>query len=122
MVDGPGSEYNAFLGGRFLVPPILDDIRDRLLGACPSIRLLVLFGSHARGQATPESDYDLLVVAPEDESPLAKAARLRLALWEVPAAFDLVVLTPSDLEAARRMPSSVIHQALVEGVVLHEAA
>jgi predicted nucleotidyltransferase len=99
-----------------------DDIRDRILRSCPGARLIVLFGSRARGDARPDSDYDLLVVAPPDRSANARAAEIRLALWEIPAAFDLVVLNPRDFDVEREFHSGVVYRALKEGVVLHEAA
>lgn len=102
--------------------PILEEIRNRILASCPGASLIVLFGSRARGNPDESSDFDLLVVAPPDEPPNSRAARLRLALWEVPCAFDILVVTPEELDAVRGFRSGVVHQALTEGVVLHEAA
>ena len=52
---------------------------EALLG--PRLRSLVLFGSVARGDSTPDSDIDLLVIA--DGFPRSQAARRRplLAAW-----------------------------------------
>ena len=46
---------------------------------------IVLFGSHARGDADPGSDVDLLVVLPEvaDKRQAAIAIRRSLATWPV---------------------------------------
>jgi predicted nucleotidyltransferase len=104
------------------VPPVIDEIRQRILQACPSISLIVLFGSRARGEAGADSDYDLLVVAPPDVPAGTRAARLRLALWDVPGSFDVVVVSETDFEATRGFRSGLVHRALAEGVVLHEAA
>jgi len=98
------------------------EIRDRILAACPAALLIVLFGSRARGDAAPDSDFDLLVVVPGDRSLNARAAELRLALWGLPGAFDLVVLAPSEFALQKGFRSGVVRQALAEGVVLHEAA
>ncbi len=104
------------------MPPVANEIRDRILEACPGVSLIVLFGSRARGDATTDSDYDVLVVAPPDEPTNARAARLRLALWEVPATFDIMVFTPEELDAVKGFRSGMVHRALEEGVVLHAAA
>ena len=41
----------------------------------------ILFGSHARGDARPDSDVDVLIIAPEFDEPYA-ARRIDL-LWEL---------------------------------------
>ena len=47
--------------------PVLREIVRRLLGAYHPVRIY-LFGSAARGDAGPDSDYDLMVILP-DEAP-----------------------------------------------------
>ena len=49
-------------------------------------RRAVLFGSHARGDAGPWSDIDVVVIAPELESPAAGG--LVDKLWELRASTD----------------------------------
>ena len=44
------------------VDPILAEFLDRIGGIRSSVEQLVLFGSRARGDHRPDSDYDLLVV------------------------------------------------------------
>jgi predicted nucleotidyltransferase len=62
----------------------------RYLAALPAVgihaRRAVLFGSHARGAARPGSDIDLVVVAPELESPADR--QLVDALWRLRATTD----------------------------------
>jgi predicted nucleotidyltransferase len=38
---------------------------------------VILFGSHARGEAGPQSDLDLLVVEPAVDDPVKESVRLR---------------------------------------------
>ena len=52
---------------------------------------VVLFGSHARGDAEPGSDVDLLVVLRGDVSATAEESRLSGALAELSLRHDIVV-------------------------------
>jgi predicted nucleotidyltransferase len=58
----------------------LSDLQRRLRPFCEKhhIRRLEIFGSAARGQATPGSDVDLLVTL-DDSAPVSTAALLELA-------------------------------------------
>lgn len=49
-------------------------------------RCAILFGSHARGDARPDSDIDLLIVAPEFDGPYDR--RQADLLWALRAATD----------------------------------
>jgi predicted nucleotidyltransferase len=89
--------------------------------AFPETRLVVLFGSQARGESRTDSDFDLLVVTPTDLRPAARGARLRKVLREVDASFDLLVLTPDEFEKVRGFKSGVVARALAEGTTLHAA-
>jgi predicted nucleotidyltransferase len=53
----------------------LNEILRRLVAAYQPERIY-LFGSAARGEARPDSDYDLLVVVPDDAPPERRRSRL----------------------------------------------
>ena len=57
---------------------------------------VILFGSHAYGESTKDSDVDLLVVMETGESPLHVAARI-VASLEHPFPLDIIVRTPAEL-------------------------
>ena len=101
----------------------VERIRDVLLRVADPLRI-VLFGSRARGDARPESDYDFLVVVHPDASPHDLYAQIVQELQreqiDVPA--DVVVLRRDRYEAIRTWPSLIVHRAEAEGVVLHAAA
>ena len=80
---------------------------------------IVLFGSHARGDAGPDSDVDLLVVMPVEGSKREKQIEIRLALHDIPVPKDIVVITPEELERKRRVPGTVVRPALQDGEVLY---
>ena len=60
---------------------------------------VILFGSSARGDATPGSDIDLLVVMPDGTHRLHTMQRLYGCIRGVAVPFDIVVATTADLEA-----------------------
>ncbi|MGF1515259.1 MAG: nucleotidyltransferase domain-containing protein [Elainellaceae cyanobacterium] len=51
---------------------------------------IILFGSYASGQPTSDSDVDLLVILPLDESPVQKAIAIRQKI-HAPFPLDLMV-------------------------------
>jgi predicted nucleotidyltransferase len=59
---------------------------------------IILFGSHARGQAGPDSDVDLLVVMPVSGSKREKAIEVAVTLHDIPVAKDIIVSTPDDFQ------------------------
>lgn len=81
-----------------------------------------LFGSVARGEAGPDSDYDLLVVVPDDAPPERKDSKLAYrALWGTRAAADVLVCSRSYFEARRHLRASLPGTVLREGRLLHAA-
>lgn len=82
---------------------------------------VVLFGSHARGDASADSDVDLLIVMPLAGSRLAMAVEIRKALRGFGVAKDLVLLTPEEYERKKRIPGTIAWPAEHEGIVLHAA-
>jgi predicted nucleotidyltransferase len=80
---------------------------------------VLLFGSHARGDAQHDSDYDLIVVSPQFEGLRRRdrAIGLRDLFYEVGghAPLDLICLTPEEFdEASRRITlvSAVLPEAV----------
>jgi len=82
--------------------------------------MIVLFGSHARGSAGPDSDVDLLVVMPVCGSKRDLTIRIRKALAGMGLAKDVVVATPDEVERYRDLGGTVIFPAVHEGRVLYE--
>jgi uncharacterized protein len=81
-----------------------------------------LFGSKARGEAGSDSDYDLLVVVPDDALPERRRSRLACqALRGTATAADVVVCTQSHFEARRHLRASLPGTLLREGKLLHAA-
>lgn len=99
--------------------PKLREVVRRLVAAYQPLRIY-LFGSVARGDAEPDSDYDLLVVAPDDATPERKRSRLAYeALRGTGVAADVLVCTRSYFEARRHLRASLAGTVLREGRVVH---
>ena len=85
---------------------------------------VILFGSHARGDAGANSDVDLVVVEAEPFGPgrdrRAEAARLwrTLAGFRVPK--DILVYSRDEVDYWRDSLNNVLARALREGKVLYE--
>ena len=83
---------------------------------------IILFGSHARGTARPESDIDLLVVLPLSGSKRAKQVEMRVALHDIRVPKDIIVATPEEIARRRNIVGTLIRPALREGKVLYARA
>jgi uncharacterized protein len=83
---------------------------------------IILFGSHARGEAGPESDIDLLVVLPEVANKRQAAVAIRRALADLPVTKDIVVTTPEEIARRGDLVGTVLRPALREGKVLYEGS
>jgi predicted nucleotidyltransferase len=83
---------------------------------------IILFGSHARGEAGPDSDVDLLVVMPVEGSKRQKASEIDMALADRLVPLDLLVVTPEEFERGRDQIGSVLQPAAREGRVLYDRA
>jgi predicted nucleotidyltransferase len=101
--------------------PKLAEIVRRLVDAYEPARIY-LFGSLARGEAGPDSDYDLLVVVPDDAPAERKDGKLAYrVLWGTGAAADVVVWERSRFDRRARVVSSLPATVLREGKVLYAA-
>lgn len=81
---------------------------------------IILFGSRARGDARPDSDYDLLLIEPSDLPRYKRAARYRRVLVGVVPAKDILVWTPEEVAEWQNVPNAFITTVMREGVVLYE--
>ena len=99
----------------------LDEIVRRLVAAYQPERVYP-FGSHARGDAGPNSDFDLLVIVPDDAAPERRRSRLAYqALRGTGVAVDVVVWTRGYFERRREVPASLPAVVHTEGRLLHVA-
>ncbi len=83
-------------------------------------RRIVLFGSHARGTASTDSDVDLLVVLAHEGSPIEKSVEIRLRV-RPSFPLDLIVRSPDKVRERLQMGDTFLKGVLEQGVVLYEA-
>ena len=83
---------------------------------------IYLFGSHAHGNAHPESDVDLCVVTEEAEIQSEAAKRLREALWDVwpRPSFTLIPITPERMEEKKSKGDHFFQNIISKGVQIAE--
>ena len=81
---------------------------------------IVLFGSHAWGTPTPDSDVDLLVILPFQGKGWRMATAIREKI-QVPFPLDLIVRTESQIEDRLNNHDPFISEIVEKGRVLHEA-
>ena len=80
---------------------------------------IILFGSHARGQAGLDSDVDLLIVMPVSGSKREKAIEIAVALHDIPVAKDVIVVTPDDFEWRSQTVGTIERPAVRQGKLLY---
>ena len=100
---------------RETIDAIVDAIVDR---ARP--HKLVLFGSYAAGNPTPDSDVDLLVVMDTPLPPHKRAASLYLLFRPMPCSIDILVFTPAEVARWLGTVNHVITDAMATGKVMYE--
>jgi len=83
---------------------------------------IILFGSHARGDAGPDSDVDLLIVMPVAGSKREKAVEIGVALHAIRVPKDLIVVTPEEFEWRKDTIGTIEWPAWREGKVLYARA
>ena len=81
---------------------------------------VILFGSRARGDARPESDIDLLVVADDPQPRSRRASRLYGALSDILIPMDILVYRADEIAEWRNVPQAFVTTAVREGTVLYE--
>ena len=81
---------------------------------------VILFGSYAYGQPSPDSDVDLLVVMQFEGSSREQAAKIRSRI-DTPVALDLLVRTPEQVSERLAMGDFFMHEIIEQGKVLYEA-
>jgi uncharacterized protein len=98
---------------------VLAEIVRRLV-ACFQPERIYLFGSRARGDMGPDSDYDLLMVLDRlDEPAYRLAQRAHSLLWGLGTAADILVWSRQAFDSRLSLRASLPSTVVREGVLLH---
>ena len=81
---------------------------------------IILFGSYARGDATEQSDVDIMVVARTDLPQRDRFRVIRRLLADFPVAMDVYLKTPEEYERWRCVVNHVVYFADKYGKVVYE--
>jgi uncharacterized protein len=99
--------------------PVLAEIVRRLVEQFNPL-MVYLFGSKARGDSNDNSDYDLMVIVPDDASPDRKQSGLAYeCLWGTGVAADVIVWTKSNFERRKHVVASLPATVIREGKLLY---
>jgi predicted nucleotidyltransferase len=96
---------------------LIAEAGQRLVAAAPGAQV-ILFGSHARGDASPHSDVDFLVVEPEVSDEAGESVRLRRTLRELRVPIDIIVISRRYADEWMDVRGSVVHAAFSQGRVI----
>lgn len=81
---------------------------------------IVLFGSHARGNAGPDSDLDVFIEMQTSRRPPERAIEVSAAFGLRPWPLDVVVYTPEEVQRLRGVGGTLLSVIEKEGKVLYE--
>jgi predicted nucleotidyltransferase len=101
---------------------LLDELRSiasRLMIMDKKIEEVLLFGSIVRGDYTPDSDIDILIIQRDISQPFLKRAdRFRDNFIHLPLDTDIKVYTRAEIEEMRKAENPFIEEALRTSVIL----
>jgi predicted nucleotidyltransferase len=101
--------------------PVLGEIVRRLVDLYHPERIY-LFGSAARGEAGPDSDYDFMVVVPDDTPREVRETKAVFkALLDIDASIDVLVWTRREFEKRLHLRVSFPSTIVREGKLLYAA-
>jgi predicted nucleotidyltransferase len=104
-----------------LAEPLLDEVVGRLVEALGPEQVY-LFGSRARGDNQPDSDYDFMVIVPQSDLPPHRRAQLaHRALHGVRIAKDILVWTRAEFDRYVPVTASLPATVVREGQLLYDA-
>lgn len=105
--------------------PTGDRLLDEITGAIVERfrpRRIMLFGSRARGDALPDSDYDLFIEMDTDLALLQRSTAVQRLFPRRRWAMDVIVFTPGEVRRWRNDIGSVVYSVEREGRTLYEHA
>ncbi len=98
----------------------LNEVIERIRAVAQPTRI-ILFGSHARGDAQDDSDLDLMIIEHNVKNPFDEISRIREAVGNIGTGIDLLIYLEADIEKRKNWCTSPVYWALREGRTLYAA-
>lgn len=96
-----------------------EEIKKRLLAKF-DLEKIILFGSHARGEANIYSDVDLLIITKNVKNRLKLIDKIDGSLEGLKLARDIIVISNKEYESEKMIPGTIARYAYKEGKILFE--
>ncbi len=101
------------------VPQVVLDMAECLVETFHPDRIY-LFGSYARGDTTPDSDYDLMMIVLDSKlAPYKRSQEAHRALFRFKSAKDILVWTRAEFDQRTHLAASLPATILREGILLY---
>jgi uncharacterized protein len=97
----------------------LEEIINRILQVITPDKI-ILFGSRARGEASPDSDYDLMIVKEGVTNTRRICGEIYQKFYGMKVPVDVLITTPEKLEKYKNTIGYVYKQVVEEGIVVYE--
>ena len=81
---------------------------------------VILFGSHARGDAGEDSDLDLFIIKDSDKREIERIREVSRLLRPRLVPLDILVKTPGEVEERLAQGDTFMSEVLAEGRVIYE--
>jgi predicted nucleotidyltransferase len=82
---------------------------------------VLLFGSHARNEASSESDYDILIISKTELSPKEKLplrTKIRKSLLLIGIRSDILIQSSLEVDKKKKLPGHILRKILREAILL----
>jgi predicted nucleotidyltransferase len=82
---------------------------------------VLLFGSHARNEASSESDYDILIITKTELSPKEKLplrTKIRKSLLLIGIRSDILIQSSLEVDKKKKLPGHILRKILREAILL----
>ncbi len=109
----------SFSGVQSIQPGLLEEAVERLKSEFQPEQIW-LFGSHAWGTPSEDSDVDLMVIVPSsEERPIRRMQRAQRCLRGIGFAKDVLVNTRAEFDRYRHLTASLSHKISEQGRKLY---
>lgn len=108
-------------GRKTPVGPALQQAIQKIVGALKPEKI-ILFGSFAYGNPTPDSDVDLLIILQTELAPKDRSWQVSKLLIPRPFPLDILVKTPQEMALSLKNKDYLIEEIVSKGIILYERA